>query len=225
MIQARPYLFVVAVCVMFAALTVQLMRMQDLNWGHVFADPAEVGRYPVYTGLFTYLGILALAITAAVLAFAARRLAPLERDEVTERHLLGLAALLSTLLAIDDLFQFHEYILRSAFGIHEALVYAVFAVIGLVILLVAGRRCVTAEFTGFWIAAVLLVVSLFADLLEDRANPSAIQLLVEEVSKFCGLTVWLVFWWRFAGSALDRNATAQTPAGTRPTDARRPPVD
>lgn len=201
----RPYLVVIAVCLLTVGVSIQLMRMQDLKWGGMFADPSDIGGYPIHTGLFTYIGVLALTIAAAVLAFSALRMAPVARDEVIARRVLVVAALLSALLAIDDLWQFHERVLRHAFGIHEALVYAVFAVIGLVILLIAGRRSLSAQFTGFWIAAGLLVVSLIADLLEDKANPSAIQLLAEEVTKLCGLTVWMLFWWRFAATALDRN--------------------
>lgn len=207
--QARTFISVIAACVIFAALTIQLFRMRGLGWGELFSDPAEIGRYPVSTGLFTYLGVLSMAMTAAVLVFSALRLTEHVRDDLTNRRILFVAALLSALLTIDDLFQFHERILRSTFGIHETLVYAVYAVIGLGILLMAGRRCFSAEFTGLWIAAGLLVFSVVADVMEDKKNPSAIQLLAEEVSKFCGLTVWLVFWWKFSGAALDRTANVQ----------------
>jgi hypothetical protein len=179
---------------------VSVFVLNDLKWGVILNDPAAQFDLPAYAGLFTYASVIALVVAAAICLFA-RATGRLRDDEAV---VLGLAGILSALLALDDLFLLHERFLRESLGLSELFVFAVYGAIGAAILWRLGPEVIGRRFAGLWLAACFLALMTLADKVEKTLGTPAWLYLTEETAKFCGFILWAAFWIAYSRVALRR---------------------
>lgn len=190
----------VAVASFTALISVALVlaaRSAGIATHRLLQDPAAQFGFPPYIGLISYAGVALLVATGAILVFAAaigRR----------KGALLWVVATFSGLLAVDDLLMLHESVFPKVLGLPEWLLYAVYLILGGLVLawLPRGR-----ESLGLLVPLSLLAVSVAIDLVGDLlAVPFHRTILVEDTAKVAGLATWLAFWANFAAAHL-REAT------------------
>ena len=185
-------------------------RVTDV--GVITRDPTAIAGVPWWTGAVSRLTSLFWAAAAAVNFVAAQAAPPAQR-----RSLL-LLAVLCVLLGMDDTFLVHDAILRTR-GVPEALPFAVYAVIGLVLAVLwsrtSWRRTTTAAFIA---GATALAVSVGADIVHT------LPFALEDGAKLLGTVAWcLCGWWAHADSLADRRADqwgTGVRAGDRTTGTR-----
>lgn len=178
----------------FASGLVWIGSMNGIAPSVLVRDPAAEFHFPFYAGLISYLGVAALIATAAVTGFASR----LTLDQA---RLLGLVSFFSAILAFDDLFTLHEFVLPLILGVPEKVVYGVYAILfGLICLRVWALRR-TFAVSGFFVALMFLGLSVLLDIV--KSGESQIYWL-EDALKIAGFGAWMIFWMQVSAQLLMR---------------------
>lgn len=159
-----------------------LTLLTDVRTAELLADPAELVGFPAWYGAFSHLAVLLWTSTAAICLFASR----VGRRGEVARFLLA-SGLLSSVLALDDLFQLHEDVVPTHLGLAEPWVVAVEIAIALWI----GVRFSDAILEGELWLLVLALGSLGASVLIDLWGPSGVDLVYEDGLKLLGIGAWL----------------------------------
>jgi hypothetical protein len=184
--------------VLAAGVTATLVRLDPAL---LTRDLAAVGHVPPYYSAISSLGILLWAITAALCCFTALGVTGAART-----FLIG-AAVLSTMLCLDDLFMFHEGVFWPVFGIPQKVTYA--AYMGLVALHILLCRDYVLD--GSWgalaLALGLMGSSAAVDVIFSYMPPEITATFWEDSLKFVGIAVWLGYFWSECRRALDRERT------------------
>ncbi len=167
---------------------VMLFDITGRDWWVLLRDPATAFGFAPYAGLFSHLGVLALAVGGAISVFAALLLRP---DQQSRTVLLS-AGTLSIWLALDDLFMLHESVLPRLLGLPETAILGLYLALAMGLVWLIGRTVLTRHYLGFWTAAVFLSVMLVTDLIFEVATSASF--LVEESAKICGFMIWAAFW-------------------------------
>ncbi len=165
---------------------------------HLLRDPlADLG-VPAVTGALSWLGVLAMAGTAALLAGAAA-VCGRTRPGGDDGRFLASSAAAVALLCLDDAFQLHETLLPHV-GVPELLAYAAYAC-GAMAYLGRWRRHLLhrTEVAVLGLAAALLGGSLLVDLL--ALEVSAGSTIVEDVPKLLGIATLAAYFVRAAAVA------------------------
>ncbi len=153
--------------------------------------PAQFG-FPVYGGVVSNVGVSVLTLAAGIAGFGA---AIGRRD----RGRLGIAALLSVLLAIDDQYMLHERVGPHLLGLPEILFYLVYALLACLIAYSIGEGLRTMRHALLLIAGAALAFSIAV----DQVLPMNIYtVLAEDLAKLGGLVLWLVYWITEAARAI-----------------------
>lgn len=150
----------------------------------LFNDPSSSASLPPYLGAFSHLGVMAWwsAATACLLAAAVLR-------ERQIRLMMAFAGLLSLVLALDDLFQFHEKI-GPHYGLPELATFALYALAAAIYLVGFRRLHLHLDWPLLLAALALFGVSVGVDVLFAY---SVASLLVEEGAKFAGVVAWSAY--------------------------------
>jgi hypothetical protein len=194
----RIILAIIGLTVGSVLAAVAVFRATGRDWWVLLRDPAAAFDFAPTAGLFSHLGVLAMAVMGAICIFAASLLTKGAQD----RGVLTRVGVLSTWLALDDLFMLHEALLPRILGIPEPVTLGIYVVLVAGLMRVIGMRVFTSAFLGFWVAAAFLVVMLGTDMMfEVATSPS---FLLEEVTKLCGFLLWAAFWIAFAGRTMRR---------------------
>lgn len=193
-----PKAIVVVVCLTLGAVlsAVALFQATGRDWWVLLRDPAAAFDFAPTSGLFSHLGVLAMAGMGAICVFVGMMLTRGAGD----RAVLLYAGVFALWLALDDLFMLHEGILPRVAGIPEHVTLGLYLVLVLGLMWRIGARVFGRAFLGFWVAAGFLAVMLATDLLYEVATSPSF--LVEEVTKLCGFVLWAAFWVAFAANAL-----------------------
>jgi hypothetical protein len=179
---------------------VMVFQATGRDWWVLLRDPAAAFDFAPTAGLFSHLGVLAMAGMGAICVFAAVGMPRGVRD----RGLLAMVGAFALWLALDDLFMLHEEIFPRVLGVQEHGTLGLYVMLVLGLMWRIGRRVFTRAWLGFWAAAAFLVVMLGTDLMFEVATPASF--LVEEVAKLCGFVLWAAFWIAFAGRTLHQRA-------------------
>lgn len=183
----RPIVPLAILWLLGSAFLLALVRQDAIPYEDLLLDPAQYDGRPWYTGLISNLGILGWTI-AAVAAAGGGWIAGLGGREGASELLRG-GALLSGLLLLDDLFQFHIIIPKTV-GAPKLAFYALYFVLAS-----AWAYSNRAEFVRTrWhllVAAVLaLMISVTVDLAGDGRSTA---LLAEDSAKFLGILAWALY--------------------------------
>lgn len=156
-------------------------------------DMLAVTKTPPWTGFLSNLGILVLAASTAIWAFAAR--VHDRADPTVHRHLLT-GALVSGYMTLDDLFQVHDLIAPVYFGIRDEIVLALLALALLYFSWLSWRDRERAGFAWLIVSLSCLAASLFVDLVSPWLwRLGDWQYLLEDGLKWMALCFWLKYAW------------------------------
>lgn len=145
----------------------------------------------VYYGLASNLGIMLWTATSAVCLFAVLALHRKSDFVSTHRKAFALiAGLFTGWLALDDAFLVHEKVF-PAFGIPQAAVLLVYAILGLLYALYARRIAFQVDYVLFFLAGGFLASSMMIDHFHHGLTSDAIFL--EDGAKFIGICCWAGF--------------------------------
>lgn len=159
----------------------------------VIRDLPQTCAYPIGVGMMPSIGILMWAAAAAISLFAGcSGLVASPRW----RQLLRVGGVLTTLLALDDLFLLHDrYIGQDA-------LYVTYAVLAVFILLRFRDLVLEANAVAFLLAGLCLGFSVLYDKFQEVLPWAyAAGQIVEEGAKFIGIACWLLFWWQASARA------------------------
>lgn len=162
---------------------------KDVPFGTLTRDPLS-GK-PVYFGLLSQAGILTWAFGASASFLGAWLLG----GRAEGRFMLS-AAVLTTLLCIDDAFLLHDEVLPLA-GVSEKLVYAVYLALLLGFLVLFARRILKTGYPVLLLSLAFLGVSVVAD---TWGLPWLDPYMLEDGSKFIGIALWSAYLFQTSGS-------------------------
>ncbi len=162
---------------------IEIGKDQGLSSGDVLRDVAAAFDLPSMAGGVTWLTVSLLVAAGAVALMTALTVQ-------ARRGLALLVAVLSLAMAIDDQFMLHERALPHLTGLPEAAFMAIYAVLGVAILVLTLRECGLRGAAGLWPALVFMGLSVVTDfdLLGDSSYAT------EDLLKLAGFAAWASFW-------------------------------
>ncbi|WP_224823753.1 hypothetical protein [Cognatishimia sp. MH4019] len=187
-----PALVVAALVIGLAFLALALAENVGTNGTRVLKDPATAYKYPIFAGFVSHLGVFVLIAASAATGFASSL-----RPAHAKR--LAAVAILSLLLAFDDMYLFHERVGPWLLGTSEEVVMLVYAIFALTIAFQFRKSLFAREQIPLVLAGVALVISMVIDM--DGGSGRSI-VLVEDLSKLTGYGLWSGFWLTFARADL-----------------------
>ncbi len=167
---------------------------------HYFTqDPAAIAGTPFYYGFLSNVGILLWSAAATVCLFSFLLLR--RRSGEGEAAAFALhSGILTLVLALDDLFQFHEAFFPIYLGIDEKLVLGGYAAYTLYFLVRFRNAILDSDFLLLFLAFAFFGASIFADFLPHGSEG---HYLFEDGAKFFGIVGWTAYFFR---TCLARNA-------------------
>lgn len=178
---------------LLAAVVVQARR-KGLPLSFFFSDIATTADVAFYAGIVSNVGVLLWSVAAVAACFGGSVLRVRGSDQRLARFLLAAGAF-SALLALDDLFLFHETVAPYYIGIPQQAVlatYGVLAIAGLVTFADTIRR---TEYHLFTLAVVFLGLSVVIDQASSLVSG---EILWEDGTKLLGIVAWCVYFTRTA---------------------------
>lgn len=143
----------------------------------------------LYYGAVSNLGVLIWAGGAAVCLFAGLVLHGLSRWS-TETAFMLYAGFLTGLLAVDDLFLLHDFVLPH-FGVPQLGIYAAYGALAAIYLVCFRREILARDAAVFLAAGALLATSVGIDQVIHSEAP--IRIFVEDGAKLLGIILWTAF--------------------------------
>ncbi len=164
-------------------------------------DPNSLAKLDFYAGALSNVGIVLWAAAAGLCFFCYALLRAKRRD----RRLAGFflyAAVLTTVLAADDLFQLHEEFFRYYLPVPEPILYGGYVAVTLTLLVRYREVIAQSEYLLLFLALGFFGLSLGTDVLQDWL-PKRVFLamggyVLEDGSKLIGIITWLAYFSRFA---------------------------
>lgn len=187
----RQLTIAVVTSLLFALLLLAIRFVAHPRGIHLDAllrDPNGVSGAPFYVGVLSMVGILGWGAAASAGAVGWSTLHA-ERDPELRRLALALGgfAILSIVLGLDDLAQFHEDIAPKFLGVDEKLVFSVYGIYA-VAWAVTFRRLLLDRVPVLLPAAVLgFASSILIDLIGDKVE---LPMFLEDSPKLLGIYLW-----------------------------------
>lgn len=172
-------------------LFIEMGEASGLSSGRVLRDVAASYDLPVLAGAVSFLGVMVLAICAAVTGFAST----LVRER---RLLLVVVSVFSIVLCFDDQFMLHEHGFKIATGLPEEVVYLAYALIGCLITFLLYQEIGLQRMAGQWPSLFFLALSIVAD--KEIFGDSSYA--TEDLLKLAGFAAWAAFWWVYSKNRL-----------------------
>lgn len=198
----RPTIPFIGVILLISAVllgsTVFLHLWMGIPVAKLTRDPLAVGQLPVYIGYLSQIGIFFWAAAVAICLFCSAVLARLVIRHRLKRFLL-ISALLTLLLALDELFMLHETVLPHL-GIPERVVMGSYLLFFLLYFARYYRLIWRTDFLPLLTALFFFGVSLLVDQ-RPFTNPN-LHYLIEDGTKLVGIISWLGYFFQVGVQAL-----------------------
>ncbi|MCT7982361.1 hypothetical protein NG796_03545 [Laspinema sp. A4] len=166
---------------------------------HLIGDPAKIADWPFYLGMITRLGILLWCATAAICLFTALYLKPLNPSLKHQQFILY-SGIITTVLMLDDSFQFHEEVFPTYFGISEKIVYLTYvSLVALYLMkfykIILNTRYLVFLGLGFVCFALSMLLDMRAiiDLVKMGLIYDRDRALLENGFKLFGIVSWCTY--------------------------------
>jgi len=173
-----------------------------------YIDPAELFRDPLsvahdaaakgecchaYYGFVSQLGGLIWA-GGSFIAFLAAAVLFSRRNTCKDWRFMAAAGALTSILVVDEVFQGHEFVYPTLFGLSETVVFAIYALLA-VAYLWHFRRIIIEVGAGLLIISLTaFATSIMSDLFVS--DELSWHRLAEDGSKLLGICTWTAFnWW------------------------------
>jgi hypothetical protein len=193
------------ILLLFIVLRIISHYSDRITLSYLTRDVAAIANLPFYAGLMSQMGGLMWAASLAICIFASITLGRQNQSSKASRQLLLHASILTAVLLVDDMFQFHEEIGEDYLGISEKLSVLVLVSLGLFFLFANLREIFTSEYLILGLALSFLGLSVFLDAadLEEfgaigRFFSNQLQTFAEDGLKFAGILTWLVYFARYS---------------------------
>ncbi len=180
---------------LFLLLTFEYSVYKGVLPSNLTRDTATVLNGPAFTGALSNLGILLWSATAAIMLFSAYHL---YKNTVQRRAALMtfLFGCLTSMLCLDDTYQFHEKAFSGIIYVPEELIYLFYLTCIVVIATVCRVVVVTTPYIIGLAAMAFFGTSIFID---ELNLPSGIHdAFIEDSFKFVGIALWTVYHYRSA---------------------------
>ena len=153
-------------------------------------DIAAVADMPPYIGFLSNVGIL-LWCAAGTIALVTAALMNRTQAHVLPARFFTSLGVLTSMLTLDDLFEFHEWAFPKFLGIHEKMIILIYGILLLYILI--RYRSVYLETSYFLLYSALfcLALSVLIDRIPDNVIPY--HHLFEDGFKLIGIANWFAF--------------------------------
>jgi len=183
-----------------------------VDW--LLRDPLAVVEAHPLTGFVSNLGIVLWSAASGICLLTAAVLRRRGDDPESASFFLW-SGVMTAVLALDDLYQFHEVIGPSSLHLAQRGIYLIYLAGVAAYLFRFRRRILATDWLLLVLAGAMFAVSLGADLLPEALREGPIEPvtdLVEDGAKFVGIVLWLAFFAREAALSL----AAPSPAPPRP---------
>ena len=157
-------------------------------------DPAAVNNYHPFIGIISNIGILIWCSSASICLFFAFFI---KRENIEYYQFLLNAGILTSLLLLDDLFMFHDYIFPESLGISEKSIYVIYMLYILIFLLKFNGLILKSNYILF-ITGLFFFASSIA--IDQLIQPIKITYFFEDGCKFLGIAAWASYFIRFCFS-------------------------
>ncbi|UCG73768.1 MAG: hypothetical protein JSV45_05190 [Chromatiales bacterium] len=198
--QARALSKLLAVLVLLPLLALTAVVIGSARMGtpvgDLLSDPAAILDAAPWTGLISNFGALLWCATASISLFTWSVLQRRPESRQFSKFVLS-AALITTVLLLDDLFLFHEWIFPRYLGVTERTTFSAYLVLIAVWLVLARRTILSTEYLILLLAFGFFGLSLFVDTYDeiDRLITSWRQ-IYEDGFKLLGIAAWFGYFSR-----------------------------
>ncbi|MBE0682504.1 MAG: hypothetical protein IH589_11375 [Anaerolineales bacterium] len=154
-------------------------------------DPAYVMRFPSYIGMLSNWSVMLWTIAAAICLFGA---VILKQNAVSSDTVVFIAVsgLLNLVLAVDDLFLLHDWVLPKMFDVPEMFFYLLYALTFLLYLSFFTFRILKYDYLLFGAGLILLALSRSL----GRIAFFGQFMTTGDMLKYFGIVFWLAFFYR-----------------------------
>ena len=198
---------VFAVSAFLIGVVVALHLWKDIPVGDLTRDPIILGKLPVHIGFLSQIGLFIWSASATLCLFSFAILARHEKHRKFRQFLL-VSGLLTMLLALDDAFLMHEFVLPSI-GIPQNFVLGSYVVFVLLYLLRFKQVILETEYVLLAMALFFFAVSVILDVLH---SPGIHPYFFEDSAKLVGLVSWLAYFFRVGEYSVQLHSTPQSNA-------------
>lgn len=180
-----------------------LSRVSSASLGLLLRDITATAKLPFFTGFVSQLELILWSASLTICSFALVMVNRQQGDFSASKRFLVYSTLLTAVLALDDMFLFHEEIAPNYLHLNELVVYAVYMIVAIAFVLFNWREILSSEYTLLLLALMLLAVSVGLDALpldsfHLRYFWEQLELFLEDGAKFAGIATWLLYFARYA---------------------------
>jgi hypothetical protein len=167
-------------------------QLTGIPYGHMTRDPAQAMGFPIYVGYISQLGIFFWAATSAVCLLCLWALRG--RPETLEYRRFFLAgALLTLVLALDDVFLIHDEVFPKMLGIPDWVLFLVLTGLTGLLVIQSFKLILRTDFLLLIVAFSFFALSIGLDLIQP---PHFDPYIVEDGAKLVGILSWMVYFFR-----------------------------
>jgi hypothetical protein len=193
-----------------SVLTVLIAEMTDNPIWKLAKDPSEVMNFPSYIGMLSNWGVL-LWMTAAAICLFTAMIMRRSGDSSQARQFIFTSGILSLILAVDDLYRLHDWLLPRMLHISEFFFYLLYLVLIAGYLFLSLRQIHRYEYILFWISTSLLAISRRMFLPIPFLNA---YMTTGDMLKYFGIVFWLAFFYRTASHEISSLIQQPKPGAT-----------
>lgn len=173
-------------------LTIVASRRANVPLAVFSRDPAATFAGHPLTGVQSHLGVLVWWAGASIALFAAALLRHARGDRASSAFLVW-SGVISAVLTLDDLFQFHEDLAPRHLGLHDKIVVFAYGVAVLAYLVRFRRAILRSAYPLLLAGLVLFGGSNVVDLVLQGRWLSEWRIFVEDGFKLYGIVSWTAY--------------------------------
>jgi len=175
--------------------TVVLHLYFKISMYDIFRDPAAIAKMNPFAGFMSNLGVMGWWMAASICFFTAALLFKLKQNE--DFWFIFSSALLSTYLALDDLFQFHDLVGWLYFRVQENPILITLAVVVLAYIIKFRHFIMRGNFLIFLLALGFFSASATVDHFQNGKTLSFLgewRIFFEDGFKWIGIVFWCSYY-------------------------------
>ncbi len=184
----------------FTVFALILAHYADISFKVIAADPIQLLGAHTLTGLYSNAGITLWGIAAMALLMTCYFVNTHYSNSDLRNLLLGFG-IISALFYLDDFFMIHERIMRDQFGIPEEIMMIFYFVFTVYLVLKHYKSLSKHGLLYLILSFGFLGLSAIVDTIHQYIHIPH-TMLVEESTKFFGISFWLLFALSFCGHVI-----------------------
>jgi hypothetical protein len=175
----------------------------NVSLAFLLRDVTATAKLPFFTGFVSQLGLMLWSGSLTICLFALVMLQRQQGDFSASKRFLVHAAVLTTVLALDDIFLFHEEVAPIYLHLDELIIFGVYMIVGIGFVLFNWREILASEYALLILALALFATSIALDVIPNEVLPpryfwEQLELFLEDAFKFAGIATWLLYFTRYA---------------------------